>query len=296
MSLLRVCCCLQLLQVDAEVLLLSLLPLLTSGNEEAVVEAARTAGNLARASPAARAALLLCNEQHLHTAASADADQPAAPGGQALQREQDAGSVPGFENSQLPVSAGPYVLASLVLLLEHGSWEVVHSVSGALVNLTAAAEAGAALSRVGLAPALADVLQRVCDSWPACSQPCQQHDQEQGSMVDPEGASDCRQAAQLLLQCAANMVTASAAAVSEAIMGVQGPRCAEVSCSSNDLATFSRVVHELLDVAAASDENCDEASEGSTGAEMAGIVHSSAQQIVQQAQHVVGQLDVLWGV
>jgi hypothetical protein len=135
------------------------------------------------------------------------------------------------------MSAGPYVLQSLVLLLGHGSCEVVNSVAGALVNLCALAEAGSALSRAGLALALADVLQRVQDWWGLAQQ-----SQDEQLAGDEEV---CMQAGELLLQCAANMAAASAAAMSDAILGSGGPRCADLSCSSEDLARFSSIARGL---------------------------------------------------
>lgn len=211
---------LQVLQLDADVLLMSLLPLLTSGSVESMREAARAVGNLARASPAVRAALVLC----------ADGAVPQQESGSAAAKDS---------RSCVGMSAGPYVLQSLVLLLEHGSWEVVHSVAGALVNLSALAEAGSALSRAGLAPALAAALQRMQDWWGLAQAQPEQDEQLAGEVV-------CMcQAGELLLQSAANMAAASAAAMSDAILGSGGPRCADLSCSSEDLARFSSIAQGL---------------------------------------------------
>lgn len=215
-----------MLQSDADTLLASLLPLLTSGNEESMCEAARAAGNLARASPAVRAALVACDDQHQQQDEEEGAGTASATASARAACSSDSRS-----SSSRPPSAGPYVLQGLVLLLDHGSWEVVAAVAGALVNLAALAEAGAALRHVGLAAALAGALQRV-QEWSHGVQD-EQHEEEQ---------EVCDQAAELLLQCVGNMVTCSAAAVSEAILGLGGARCAELSCSSEDLASFSTVV------------------------------------------------------
>jgi hypothetical protein len=263
---LRVCCCLQLLQTDADVLLVALLPLLTSGNEESMCEAARAVGNLVRASPAARAALLLCDAD-LQLEQQQEAQQEGAHGSSAAA--QAANSTPQH------TSAGPYVLQSLVLLLAHGSWEVVCSVAGALVNLAALAEAGTALSRAGLAAALAGALQRVQDFW----------GQQDGQQQQDELQDVFIQATKLLLQCASNMVTASATAMSDAIMGSSGPRCADLSCSSEDLACFSSIVNALL-----------------AGAEGVSAGHGACEHllvpdcITQTARMVKSRLEALWGM
>jgi hypothetical protein len=230
-------CWSQVLHEDADMLLMALLPLLTSSNEEAMCEAARAVGNLARASPSVRAALCDADSrqqgEEASTAASASANTSASP-------EQHA-------------SAGPYVLQSLVLLLDHGSWAVVHSVAGALVNLAALSEAGTALSQVGLAAALAAALHRVQGMLGVdCSQECDSQQQE----ADKEEV--CIQAAELLLQCVNNLVTASAAAMSEAVLGCAGARCAELACSSEDLASFSAVVRSLVDSPEAEGSCCSE--------------------------------------
>jgi hypothetical protein len=241
-------CCptrrLQLLQKDADsVLLLHLLPLLTSGSEEAMIEAARAVGNLTRASPAARAALLACSN---------GTQQPVS---------EQAGA------HAARVSAGPYVLRSLIMLLDHSSWEVVSSVAGGLVNLTAAAEAGAALRGAGVAAALTTALQHACDSAAASD-----------SMELAEEEQACwEEAVLLLLQCVANVAASSAAVVSDAVSGASGPRCAEVSCSSTDLTAFSVVVALL----ASHDEH--------GGSVFAGRVQ-------QMAQHVAQRLLQDWGV
>lgn len=228
-------CCLQLLQTDADVLLMSLLPLLTSGSEESMCEAARAVGNLARASPAVRAALCNAGSQH---GEQQDLQEPGS-GAQAAS------------SSPQHASAGPYVLQSLVLLLDHGSWDVVYSVAGALVNLAALAEAGTALSRAGLAAALAGALQRVQDLWGL------QDGQQQQDELD----GVCMEASELLLQCVGNMVTASAAAMSDAILRSSGPRCADLSCSSEDLACFSRIVQSLAGDVEGSAGQGDEAAQ-----------------------------------
>lgn len=219
----RCCFCrvllLQVLQLNADVLLMSLLALLTSGSAESMREAARAVGNLARASPAVRAALVLCADG-------------------AVPQQESGSAAPNDSSSCVCMSAGPYVLQSLVLLLEHGSWEVVHSVAGALVNLSALAEAGSALSRAGLAPALAAALQRMQDWWGLAQSQPEQDEQLAGEVV-------CMQAGELLLQCVANMAAASAAAMSDAILGSGGPRCADLSCSSEDLARFSSITRGL---------------------------------------------------
>jgi hypothetical protein len=251
---------LQVLQADADVLLVSLLALLTSGNEESMCEAAKAVGNLARASPAVRAQLVLC----------ADTEQQARPlpGAQQQQQqqeqEQEQTVVGGCIGAQ-HVSAGPYVLQSLVLLLDHSSWEVVCSVAGALVNLAALPEAGAVLSRMELAAALTAALQRLQEAWEAEQQ--QQQQQQQGQ----DDSLSMQAAAELLLQCVGNMAAASAAAVSEAILGSSGARCAELSCSAEDLAGFSRVLDQYAEC-------------------------GMPQAVCQTAKAVQGRLAELWGV
>lgn len=239
---------------------MALLPLLTSGNEESMCEAARAVGNLARASPAARAALLLCDE-----------------GLQPEQQQQEGAQGFGAPNSSPQhTSAGPYVLQSLVLLLDHGSWEVVCSVAGALVNLAALPEAGTALSRVGLAAALAGALHRVQDFW----------EQQDGQQQPQDEVQDvCIQASELILQCVANMVAASAAAMSDAIMGSSGPRCADLSCSSEDLACFSSIVTAL-----------SASAEGGTAGHGVDGHLLVPDCIIQTAKMVRSQLESLWGM
>jgi hypothetical protein len=224
--------------MDADALLLWLLPLLTSGSDEAAVGAARALGNVARAAPGARAALLL----------AAGAEPPA--GGERRH-----------------AAAGPYVLRALAMLLDHSSWGVVGAVAGALVNVAGAPGAGAALRGAGLASALTRALQRACaclcagggdggDDAAAC-----------GSGSSSPDAEQAVAASELLLQCVANMAAASAAAVSDAILGTQGPRCAEVSCGTEELAAFGRVVRVLRDTSK-----------------------------VALAEHVATRLSELWGV
>jgi hypothetical protein len=159
-----------------------------------------------------------------------------------------------------------------VLLLGHGSWEVVAAVAGALVNLAALAEAGAALRHVGLAAALAGALQRV-QEWSHGVQD-EQHEEEQ---------EVCDQAAELLLQCVGNMVTCSAAAVSEAILGLGGARCAELSCSSEDLASFSTVVGSL-------------AADGAEGRDGVAGQHAVSACTRETAKKVQESLASLWGM
>jgi hypothetical protein len=260
-----VCCCLQLLQTEADALLMALLPLLTSGNEESMCEAARAVGNLVRASPAARAAMLLCGaDLQLEQQQQQEGAQGSSTAAQAAN------------SSPQHLSAGPYVLQSLVLLLDHGSWEVVSSVAGALVNLAALPEAGTALSRVGLAAALVGALQNVLGFWGQ-----QEGQQQQTELQDVF----VKQATELLLQCAANLVTASATAMSDAIMGSSGPRCADLSCSNGDLACFSSIVAAL-----------------SAGAEGGSAGHGACEPllvpdcIAQTAKMVKLRLEALWGM
>jgi hypothetical protein len=238
------------LHEDADVLLLALLPLLTSSNEEAMCEAARAGGNLARASPSVRAALCDAGSRQQgeqHSEETSCSTSPAASASASTSTGQHA-------------SAGPYVLQSLVLLLDHGSWDVVHSVAGALVNLSALSEAGTVLSQVGLAAALAAALQRVLGVLGVgCSQ---QHDSQQQGTEEEEEL--CVQAAELLLQCVNNLVTASAAAMSEAVLGCAGARCAELACSSEDLACFSTVVKSLVDSSEAGSSSCSDGTEQPT--------------------------------
>lgn len=81
-----------MLELEPHVLLTSFEPLLTSGNEEAAVEAAQALSNLLRGGTLLHAAVSL-------------------------------------------TPAGAIVLAALIALLDHPTWEVVASVAGSLVNL-----------------------------------------------------------------------------------------------------------------------------------------------------------------
>lgn len=267
--------------MDAEVLLMSLLPLLTSGQEEAMAEAARAAGNLARASPAVRAALMLCQQQQ-HQQLPADGEDTESsmhPVSSSSSPDHHAGASDELTSStcERHISAGPYVLQSLVLLLEHGSWHVVHSAAGALINLAALPEAGTALSRAGLAAALTAALHNVFDAWHTAAGDEEEGEQQQqqlgmGQRPDEEM---CTHAAELLLQSVGNMVAASAAAVSEAILGAGGARCAELCCSSEDLGHFSKVIGRFV-------------GGGGGGGVLASIQHT--------AQEVQLRLTTLWGM
>lgn len=161
----------QLLRADADVLLRPLLPLLTSGSEEAVIEAARAVSNLARGSAAVQAALLHARDpdsyqcaQVLLTGACAEpnsqtADRVIVTAAVSCYEElagETTAAVSTSNNRTSPSSkgaaegslAGPYLLQALVLLLAHSSWEVVYNVAGALLNLTAAPGATEALDKV----------------------------------------------------------------------------------------------------------------------------------------------------
>jgi hypothetical protein len=138
---------LQFLCLEPGVLLRPLLPLLTSGNEEAVVEAARAVSNLARGSADVQAALLHCGP-----ASAFEADrQPAGSVYEELAADSacngDAQQTSSSSSSTGPL-VGQYVLQALVLLLSHSSWEVVYNVAGALLNVTAVAGCAAALHKV----------------------------------------------------------------------------------------------------------------------------------------------------
>lgn len=258
---------LQVLQIDADALLLSLLPLLTSGNEESMCEAARAVANLARASPAVRAALVV----HEH--------RPPQPGDSAHAQQLEEQSNPAAcqDLTSQQVTAGPYVLKSLVLLLDHSRWQVVCSAAGALVNLAALAEAGTELSSVGLAPALVTALRRAQQVWCTGGEVME----HAPAAAEEEGNSMCTQAAELLLQCMGNMATASADAVSCAILGSSGARCAELSCSSEDLASFSSVVGGL-------------ATEGPQGPD---TCHDGVPERIRASAKAVGlSLATLWGL
>ena len=156
-DMLHVLCCLlaavQSLRLEPGVLLRPLLPLLTSGNEEAVVEAARAVSNLARGSAYVQDALL-----HGASASAGDADSLAmgsvyeeiaadspfnAVNGDSQQTTVSSSS----SSSSIP-PVGQYVLQALVLLLAHSSWEVVYNMAGALLNLTAATGSAKALHKV----------------------------------------------------------------------------------------------------------------------------------------------------
>lgn len=129
-------------------LLRPLLPLLTSGNDEAVIEAARAVSNLARGSSAVQTALLHCGVDD----ADGSARQP--PGSVYEELVADSPGSENFQTSSYTSSAGSslpvggYVLQALVLLLGHSSWEVVYNVAGALLNLTATTGNAAALHKV----------------------------------------------------------------------------------------------------------------------------------------------------
>jgi len=232
---------LQVLQMDADALLLSLLPLLTSGNEESMCEAARAVANMARASPAVRAALVVHEHRPPQPHDAAQVQQ--------LEEQSNHAACQGLTSQQ--VTAGPYVLKSLALLLDHSSWQVVCSTAGALVNLAALAEAGTVLSSVGLAPALVTALHRAQQVWCTGGEV-----RRVPTAAEEDGNSACTQAAELLLQCMGNMATASADAVSYAVLGSSGARCAELSCSSEDLAAFSSVVGGLATEGAQGPDTC----------------------------------------
>jgi TPP-dependent indolepyruvate ferredoxin oxidoreductase alpha subunit len=145
---------LQFFSLAPDVLLRPLLPLLTSGNEEAVVEAARAVSNLARSSAAIQASLL-------HSGSKAAGGADGTPAGSVYEElaadSNAAGDVPDAQQSSSSNSSGScllvgqYVLQALVLLLAHSSWEVVYNVAGALLNLTATAGGAAALHAVSAA-------------------------------------------------------------------------------------------------------------------------------------------------
>lgn len=129
---------LQFLEASPATLLQSLLPLVTSSNEEAATEAARAISNIARGSLAAQQELL--HHKHSIVADSMYVELSAgSSSGGASSHTCDAG---GRE------SVGPYVLQALVLLLGHNSWEVVGSAAGALVNLSAVRGSAVALEKV----------------------------------------------------------------------------------------------------------------------------------------------------
>lgn len=151
----------QFLCLEPGVLLRPLLPLLTSGNEEAVVEAARAVSNLARGSADVQDALL-----HGAAASAGDTDSQAAASVYEEIAADSAYNVADGYSQQSTVSSssssfnlpvGQYVLKALVLLLAHSSWEVVYNVAGALLNLTAATGSAAALHEVS-----ADTTTGVC--------------------------------------------------------------------------------------------------------------------------------------
>jgi hypothetical protein len=137
---------LQFFSLQPSTLLRPLLPLLTSGNEEAVVEAARAISNLARGSAAVQAALLHC----AHAAASVTDNKHSSVYEELAADSPASDDVLHAQNSS-SLLVGQYVLQALVLLLAHGSWEVVYNVAGALLNLTAAAGSAAALHQVSTA-------------------------------------------------------------------------------------------------------------------------------------------------
>jgi hypothetical protein len=133
--------------MEPSTLLRPLLPLLTSGNEVAVVEAARAVSNLARGSAAVQAALLHAG----HEAAAITDGKPAGSLYEELAADSTAIENVSHARSSSSLLIGQYVLQALVLLLAHSSWEVVYNVAAALLNLTAATGSAAALQQVSIA-------------------------------------------------------------------------------------------------------------------------------------------------
>ncbi|KAF6254755.1 hypothetical protein COO60DRAFT_289829 [Scenedesmus sp. NREL 46B-D3] len=197
----------QFFSLEPSVLLRPLLPLLTSGNDEAVIEAARAVSNLARGSSAVQTALLHCGVDD----ADGSARQP--PGSVYEELVADSPGSENFQTSSYTSSAGSslpvggYVLQALVLLLGHSSWEVVYNVAGALLNLTATTGNAAALHKVNLVQELFDALQRTSSSLPCDSEDSQQQQRAAAqAAVAVAATSWMLQAAELVLQCLANMV------------------------------------------------------------------------------------------
>lgn len=148
----------QFLHVAAASLLQPLLPLLTSSNHEAAVEAARAISNLARGSVAVVTELLHYQEPGAGISVYEELSPCSCEGHDSalsLQADMLSDSCTSSDSSstcnKAPAAGavGPYVLQALVLLLGHSSWEVVCSAAGALVNLTAAVDARPALQQVG---------------------------------------------------------------------------------------------------------------------------------------------------
>jgi hypothetical protein len=146
------------------ILLKPLLALLTSGSEEAVIEAARAIANLTTGPTPARVQLLSLNPSATCTqpGSAAQEDQltdsncsrcighysPPAEIGMVASATAAAPTehIQGAAQAQV----GPLVLEALLLLLNHRSWAVVCSVAGALLNLSAAETSAAAFKKVSI--------------------------------------------------------------------------------------------------------------------------------------------------
>lgn len=138
---------LQVLSVDAAAIMRPLLPLLTSSNDEAPIEAARAVSNLIQGSAAVRAQIIC---QPIESMIEPDSYEPgnAKDAGDDQQVSCSNSSDDTYAGAAIQRGVGLFVVQALVLLLGHSNWEVVAAVAGSLVNITATAGSAAVLCQV----------------------------------------------------------------------------------------------------------------------------------------------------